>query len=306
MSKQDTDLSVRAGRPGIVALVGRLLGIDPSDVCRTSSPDAWFADLPDGRTVVVKGPGWLNRPGSPRVEAWAYAECAKRGVRTPDVLALSEDPECLILERLRGKALPGRGPSMSAADRAVWARAGEDLRAIHEVRLQGFGPLVPGPGEPIGETGRWCPFAEQAHTEGIPWLVDAGFLATDDADRLLGRFEEAGATFAQVTEGRLLHGDLQCVHIFRSGTTTYEGIIDFGQAQSGDPRWDLARIPLWDGDEALDAVLDGYGPEAVTEEDRALLLPLYLLSFVVHHAVRHDRPDFIRTLLDRSGYSQLL
>ncbi|MGW5365747.1 phosphotransferase family protein [Actinopolymorpha pittospori] len=306
MTEQDTDLSVRAGRPGVVALVIRLLGSEPSEVRRTSSPDAWFADLSDGRTVVVKGPGWLNRPGSPRVEAWAYAECAKYGIRTAKVLALSEDPECLIVERLRGEALPERGPSMSAADRAVWARAGEDLRAIHEIRVRGFGPLVPGPGEPCGEAARWCPFAERARMQGIPWLVDAGFLSTTEADRLLARFEEASPSFAQVIDGRLLHGDLQCVHVFRSGTATYEGIIDFGQAQSGDPRWDLARIPLWDGDEALDAVLEGYGPESVTEEDRALLLPLYLLSFVVHHAVGHGRQDYVRMLLDRSGYSHLL
>ena len=244
------------------------------------------------------------------VEAWAYAECARRGIRTATVLAVSEDPECLILERLRGESLPRRSSSLSAGERSTWARAGEDLRALHEIRLSGFGLLTldgAGPGgEPRGEAHRWGPFAEFARTEGIRWLVDGGFLSAYEGERLVRRFEEAQVSFDAVAEGRLLHSDLGSSHIFRSPAGSYDGIIDFGQAQAGDPRWDLARVPLWDGEEALDAVLDGYGRETVTKEDREFLLPLYLLALAVHHAVGHDRQDYIRTLLDRSGYRVLL
>ncbi|MET9018422.1 aminoglycoside phosphotransferase family protein [Actinopolymorpha sp. NPDC004070] len=304
--KQDNAVSPEERR--FAGLVLRLLGIEPIRVDRTSSPDAWFADLPDGRRVVAKTPGWLNSPGSPSVEAWVYAECARRGIRTASVLAVSADPECLVLQRLPGESLPRRSSSLPAGEQAVWARAGEDLRALHEVRLVGFGTLSPrGDGsKPAGKADRWCPFAEFARTEGIRWLVDGGYLPTAQGDRLLARIEEAQAAFDEVTEGRLLHGDLMSTHIFRSPDGAYEGLIDFGQAQSGDPRWDLARVPLWDGAEALDAVLDGYGSDVVTKEDREFLLPLYLLSFVVRHAVGHDRPDYIRTLLDRSGYRVLL
>lgn len=297
-----------AGRTPLSAdrLVVRLLGIEPLTVRRTASPDAWYVDLPGERRVVLKHPGWLNRPGSTLVEAWAYRECERRNVRVPKVLAVSEDPEYLVIERLCGTSLPDRSATMTASDRAAWVRAGEDLRAIHEVRLAGFGPLLPGPDEPRGEATEWCPFAEHARTEGIRWLADAGFLSTANARGLIRRFDEAEAAFAQVTQGRLLHGDLECHHVFRSPDGGYAGLIDFGQAQAGDPRWDLARVPLWDEDEALDALLEGYGSDAVTNEDRELLLPLYRLSGVVHHAVGHDAPEYIRTLLDRSGYQALL
>lgn len=290
----------------VAQLVDRFLGLKALGVRQTSSPDAWFVDLPGERCVVLKRPGWRNRPGSPQVEAWIYRECERHNIRVPKVLVLVEDPECLILERLGGHPLSAHPTSMTAIDRAMWARAGEELRTLHQVRMPGFGPLVPGPDTPHGEATNWCPFANYARTEGIPWLVDAGYLSISDANGLARRFDEAASLFSQVTEGRLLHGDLCSGHIFHSANQTYEGIVDFGQAQAGDPRWDLARIPLQDGDEAQDALLAGYGSDAVTKEDRDLLLPLYLFSFVTHHAVGHDRPDYIQTILDRSGYRALL
>jgi len=78
-----------------------------------------------------------------------------------------------------------------------------------------------------------------------------------------------------------------------------------GQIVTGDPRWDLARIQLWDGTAAMDALLDGYGA-TVTREERRDLLPIYLLAFITHHAVGHDRPDYIRLLLQKSRYEDLL
>jgi hypothetical protein len=167
-------------------LVSQLLGVEPVRVERTGSPDAWYADLPGDRRVVVKRPGWLNRPGSPRVEAWIYGECRRHGTRVPEVLALSEDPECPIIERFPGQSLTAERHAVPlAAARAAWARVGEDLRVLHQIRLPGFGPLVPGPDRPHGEASEWCPFADRACAEGIPWLVDAGFLEPAGADKLM-------------------------------------------------------------------------------------------------------------------------
>ena len=117
---------------------------------------------------------------------------------------------------------------------------------------------------------------------------------------------EASPLIRGCTDGRLLHGDLQSGHILDHPAKGYLGLIDFGQAQSGDPRWDLARVLLWDGEAGLDALLEGYGRDVLTPDDREFLLPLYLFAFVVHHAVGHEMPDYIRLLLDRSGYETLL
>lgn len=62
-------------------MVDRLLGVKPLGVRQTLSPDAWFVDLPGDRCVVLKRPGWRNRSGSPRVEAWIYNECERQNIR---------------------------------------------------------------------------------------------------------------------------------------------------------------------------------------------------------------------------------
>jgi aminoglycoside phosphotransferase len=291
--------------PDIASLVAELLGVTPIDVRGTESPDAFFVGLND-RCVVAKLPHYYGRPGSALVEAWAYRELRRRNIRTPQVLAITEQPECLIVERLAGTPLTCRASHLPPADRSAWARAGEDLRAIHDIRLPGFGPLVLEGPKPRGEAATWCPFADYARTVGIAWLVDAGYLQPKDGDTLIRRFDEATTTFSAISEGRLLHGDLQSGHILSTSDGTYQGIIDFGQAQAGDPRWDLARVRLWDGDKALDALLDGYGHDTLSAADRRTLLPLYLLAFAVHHAVGHDRPNYIRLLLSKSRYETLL
>lgn len=56
-------------------------------------------------------------------------------------------------------------------------------------------------------------------------------------------------------------------------------------------------------------VLEGYGSDVVSRDDRQQLLPLYLLSFVIHYSVRMidaGTTDGIREHLERSGYRGLL
>ena len=119
-------------------------------------------------------------------------------------------------------------------------------------------------------------------------------------------FNEALPLARSFSGGRLLHGDLQSGHIFHRPGKGYQAMIDFGAAQAGDPRWDLARVLLWDGDAALDALLAGYGDDLLTQDDRDFLLPLYLFSFAVYCAVGHSMPDYIRLLLNQSRYAALL
>jgi aminoglycoside phosphotransferase len=285
--------------------VGQVAGSAVVELSKTDGPDAWFAELADGRMVVVKrAAGWKNPPGTARLEAWAYAACAKQEIRVPRVLALSGHPEFVVIERLAGRPLSDGANCDARQVRTIWSHAGADLRRMHEISLSGFGPLVGGESEPHGLSSTWSPFVEYARAEGIPWLVDAGYLERTVGDRLLNRFDTAVPLVRRLPVGRLLHGDLQSGHVFQNDGD-YTGIIDFGAAQAGDPRWDLARVLLWDGDAALDALLDGYGDDVVTEEDRELLLPLYLFAFVVKVAVGHQ-PHYIRLLLDRSRYQLLL
>lgn len=225
----------------------------------------------------------------------------------PAVLAVRADPECVLVEALPGVSLwrDRRSPDV---DPSPWRRAGADLRALHEIRLPGFGPLTWDGRAPRGRDSSWCPYARYAREDGLRRLSDAKVLDPTAARRLEGRYDEAAPLVRGCTDGRLLHGDLEGGHIY-ADAGQYQGIIDFDQAQAGDPRWDLARIPLWDGERALDAVLDGYGRDTLSAGDRELLLPLYLLAFVIHHAVHlvdAGNLDGAREGLTRTRYERLL
>lgn len=309
-------------RVDVAALCREVFGDGVRKVRGTSSPAAYFVELP-ARTVVAKLPA-PGRPGSALAEAYAYRRAADNGARVPGVLAVSTDPECVFIEKLTGDSLWSKRTARSN-DLTAWRQAGADLRAIHEILVEGFGPLTGrstpanssqyGDGEPgdiavRGQAAEWCPFVSYTRSSGIRVLVDAGCLPASHAALLERRYDEVADDISACTDGRLLHGDLEGGHVFTSAAGTYEGIIDFGQAQAGDPRWDLARLPLWDGDEALNAALDGYGRDALAGTDRDLLLPLYLFAFVVNFAVHRlgvsGADAGIREHLQMSGYDALL
>lgn len=297
------------GSVNVADLAADLLGLDPGRrpvVRPTSSPAAFLVDLPDG-TVVAKFPA-VGRPGSALVEAWAYEEAAAHGLRVPAILAVSEDPELVLIESLDGQSLWPEGTSTRTKGSA-WRRAGAELRTLHETSVSGFGPLLIDSGSVRGESDAWCPFATFTRDVGLARLVDAGYLDAKHAAQLERRYEEAAPLMAW-PDGRLLHGDLEGGHVFVDAAGDYRGLIDFGQAQAGDPRWDLARVPLWDGEDALDALLDGYGRDTLGAGDRELLFPLYLLAFVVRFAVRLidqvGQEDNIREHLAQADYRRLL
>jgi aminoglycoside phosphotransferase len=296
----------KAAPVDIASWSARLLGADRVHVRPTGSPVAFFVDSPE-RTVVAKLPS-VGRPGSALVEAWAYDAAAASGARTPAVVAVQDDPELVLLECLPGVSLWSRDRP-KGVDAAMWRRAGEDLRALHEIRLPGFGPAIPDGDAIRGEADAWCPFARYTRDEGIRYVVDAGLLTPHEGGRLEERLDEAAPRLHATTDGRLLHGDLEGGHIFVTTDRHYQGLIDFSQAQIGDPLWDIARVRLWDGDAALDALLDGYGHDTMTADDRAVLLPLYLLTFVVPHVVAlcaAGTIDHVAEMLEKSGYSALV
>jgi aminoglycoside phosphotransferase (APT) family kinase protein len=287
----------------VMAAAGELLQVTPRGMRPTSSSTTFIVDL-DDRAVVLK----FSAPGrSVLAEARAYEAAAAHGIRVPEVLAVGADPEVAAIEFLAGSSL-WSDERQGRENSCAWRRAGEELRSLHEIRVPGFGPLVPGTNDLTGASDEWCPFVRFAREAGIRRLVDSGVMDSRAGERLESRYDEAAAELNAWTDGRLLHGDLEGGHILVADDQ-YQGIIDFDQAQAGDPRWDLARVTLWDGDGALDALLDGYGRDAVDRDDRNVILPLYLLAFVVHHAVEFaDRGELsiARALVAQTRYERLL
>lgn len=289
-----------------VRICAELLGVTAITVKTKRAGVTYLTETTEGRVVVKFG-----RPSgrsSPLVEAWAYGQCQRLGLRAPAVLATQTEPECLITSALPGRSL-WKQPA-SADHASAWAAAGADLRALHEIRVAGFGPLYlkPAGEDPRGVAPSWAPFLDDAVRRGLPYLADHDVIPVATATTLVRRLSDVAADVSGFAEARLLHGDLEGGHIFVDDDR-YVGMIDFDQAQAGDPRWDLARVTLWDGEQALDWMLAGYGSDAVTPEERVGLLPVYLMACVVHHTVQaHEegRDDAVRELLQMSRFERLL
>jgi hypothetical protein len=102
----------------------------------------------DKHVVYVKYGSTAETGGRFGLEAWAYQQCRANGVLAPDVLAASQAGE--DLDYVATLALAGRSlwvkPSLSGATRKrVLRAAGEQLRAMHELQLYGFGPIIGSP-----------------------------------------------------------------------------------------------------------------------------------------------------------------
>ena len=223
---------------------------------------------PDGSPVVVKADA---RPGRIATELRVLAAARAAGVPGPAVVhADSEEPALLVLEYVPGPALG------SAASAAAWAEAGRLLRRLHDMPdPSGIGPAVEWPAD--GRLGPRPPLrhvlpqrvAREAAVAAQRGLISAGQALR--ISRLLGR---AFGDIEDPERDCVLHGDCQPSHFLlgaqeaearlgaagHSAADTIAAVIDFGDACTGDPAWDLAVLTL-DDPGRLDDVLTGYAPE---------------------------------------------
>ena len=260
----------------VAALIQRHLGESPLEirVLPAFEGDVVRDVVLPGRRVVFKAghDDWIAS------EALACKLAREAGVPAPEILAaVLEDRPFLIMSHVHGIALsdlsPGRWPG-------PLRRAGELLRALHEVRMDGFGSFARG--SPAHT--RW---GDALRTD---WLSALDLL---DVDR------EAYARAVErhlpnVAGGRLLHGDLVPGHVLVDGDRV-SGIIDFGDAMAGDPAWDLARASLSRFPGVLAGLLEGYGPV----ENLAPRLVLYRMLWSIGTAgicVRHRTGNLARHL----------
>jgi len=223
---------------------------------------------PDGRPVVVKADA---RPGRTTTELRVLAAARAAGVPVPAVVhADSQAPARLVLEYVPGQ------PLGSAAPASAWARAGRLLRRLHDMPDPGgIGPAIGWPAE--GRLGPRPPLrhvlppraASEAAAAAERGLISAGQALR--ISRLLGR---AFGGIDDPERDCVLHGDCQPSHFLlgvaeadaRPGPAapitgdTIVAVIDFGDACTGDPAWDLAVLTL-DDPGRLGDVLTGYAPQ---------------------------------------------
>jgi Ser/Thr protein kinase RdoA (MazF antagonist) len=199
---------------------------------------------PDRQRVVVKVDSGDRR--YPRERA-GLAVAAGAAVRVPSVvLAESGPPSVLVLTEITGSTLAG-GPD------AWWRVAGATFRRLHDSAMPDGLARFDHRGDSWRDFVLWWA-ATEAERIDHNQLVD-GTTARQCLEAMhdaFARMPEPARTF--------IHGDAQPDHVFIDGVASGDlkaGVIDFGDAGSGDPAWDLMVLTL-DHPERLDAVLSGY------------------------------------------------
>lgn len=209
---------------------------------------------------------------------------SRRGVPVPIIDAFDPTGDiagapCALLRHVGGRPLTGRGSEFQAV--------GAHLRAVHDVNLEGFGSLVVLAGKVSGEDRSWADTVRR-RTSRLSPVVDAGLVAAELLDRAARAVDEVQELFAGVELGHLLHGDFHPRHVYAAeGSIT--GIIDWGDATSGDPVYDLARIlhsglleqDLDHGFTLVRTVLAGYGDAAWIQVELTAKLLFYAAVFIM-------------------------
>ena len=267
-------------------IVHDVLRLTPSRIqpVRTMSGLRVHRVFADGHVFYIKHGRARDTGGKFRLEAWAQQLCRAKGVLVPEVLAASEpgdDIDYMVTLPLAGRALEqlamGGPPTVTGdALKPILREAGYQLRGMHEIEVDGFGPIIGAP--PRGAYGRWSRFLELAR-EALPSLAHHGVLNENDAVAIDAQLAEAHATLSPDMTGRLLHGDLEGDHLFSDGGR-FTGFLDFEKMQAGDPVHDLARLAWWDP-HMLPDVLDGYGRDVLSADNVNVRMPAYLVAHAV-------------------------
>ena len=193
---------------------------------------------PGGRTVFVKVEEGRTRAGR---EVAGIDAAARAGVPVPALLHV----ELGALSVLVLGAVGGRSLGTTDDDRS-WADAARHLARLHRLP-------VPGGVERFDHReGDWIAFMRWWIAHETSLVVEAGMLDRTLSLALLRRTDDVLEAMAPARRA-LLHGDCQPDHVLVDDDDgRVLALIDWGDAATGDPRWDLAvltahhpaRLPL--------------------------------------------------------------
>ena len=179
--------------------------------------------------VKVNSEGWRTRR---EVAALALVD-------VPAPVVLWEQPNVVALSAVGGLPLALAGEESAASPRA-WRAAGAMARRIHATPL------------PSWDGWSWEHYRDHLDAQ-TRWLVNARVVAAEDVGAVRAQAETVLRPFGPT----FIHADLQAAHVFIDGDEVV-GIIDWEDAEAGDPHFDVAVLTMGNR-EHLDDVLAGYG-----------------------------------------------
>ena len=279
-------------REALVPLLGSSVALTPIP----TYPDSIVFQAGSGdRSVVFKAIHPHGRdPDGIGLEAWSIERAREAGVPAPRVLAVDTSgakfPSAyFVMETVEGVPL---GDLTLEPDqlRIVFHRLGEDLRALHDIALPGFGFLDEAHFRATGLIRGFSDTWRHALLDEIPtsleYLVRAGALTDGEVSEASAVLASGEPILEAFSDPRLLHGDMGLGHV-RADPSTLEvtALIDFGERSAGDPAYDFEDFePVH-----LTEVLRGYG---VDDEGFRARIAFYALARSIPWARKwHERGE---------------
>ncbi len=191
-----------------------------------------------------------------------------------------------------GKALERTPKEMITHD--VITDAGRVLKRIHEIPMEGFGSLVVRDGKLRGKSDDFKSSITDTKRDLTPLPQIAGIKESDV--ELIERIRDEIAS-QTITQGVFLHNDYHSEHIFSDGKKI-TGVIDLAGAQSGDPRYDIAKAHYHMPPETHEWLDQGYGELAKDPmvSKYELLLAAHKVIYRHGKGFTHRLPEGIRLL----------
>jgi len=192
-------------------------------------------------------------------EYWASKAWSKLGIPVPKIIILDESRKFANFDYAIETYIPGKDlvevKLSSKQSKAIMRQLGSYLKKMHAVRTKKYGLLV---SEKIGEHRKWAEVVKPEINGALEDLREKKILPIGVIQQMRRYFKEREDVL-DFNNPRLLHNDLNRENVLVQNRKI-SGIIDFGDAFSGDPMYDVARAyqGLY-GLPNLDEFLGGYG-----------------------------------------------
>jgi fructosamine-3-kinase len=234
------------------------------------------------------------------LDPWLAPRLHAAGVPVPSVYAVDTSRSVYPLDYQLLEEIPGTSLERFHDDeprlRVLLRRLGELTARLHQVRLDGFGPLDVRP--LLTSSADTCTSLRGLHDTWHNYLglnlvahvagcVDLGAITAAEGDQVLRLFADNAARLV-VAEPRLLHGDLGSHNVLTDGTDL-TGLIDWEDCLPGDPVFDVASWATFQPEPRHPAFLDGYRSTGSLPPDFEPRFWLYYLRMSLAKTVHRYR-----------------
>lgn len=221
-----------------------------------------------------------------------YPLLYERGLRVPHVLEIDcsrricpTDYE--ILTYVDGRPLNAyENQETQFMDPDLISAVGAYVARVHTIKLKCFGPLRIGFIEGLLTT--WADYIFLRFEEHVAVCVGIGAISKDEADNIREAFERH-RNFFMISDPALLHGDLGNHNFISADGKSINALIDWEDAMSGDPIFDIAFWGTFFKDHMLKDFVAGYTTIASLPHDFEKRYWLYYLRVALSKTVHRFR-----------------